>query len=59
MTTEEDIARVRLSLAVDNTEHRQLPFPTPWYERGLYLAALVVAVVAGMYIYAVLMLSFG
>lgn len=46
MTDFETIARQRLVLAVDNTHRRQTPYPTPWYERYTFLAALLVAVAA-------------
>jgi hypothetical protein len=38
MIHEEDIFRVRL--AVDNTQRRQIPMPTPWYERWHWLIFL-------------------
>jgi len=40
LTTFEDIARQKLSLAVDNTDHRQMPFT----ERMSVLVGLIAAV---------------
>lgn len=57
MTDYETIARQKLSLAVDNTEHRQSPLPQPWYDRPLFMVALVVAALIGAWMYAVLMFS--
>jgi hypothetical protein len=57
MTDYETIARQKLSLAVDNTQRRQIPLPQPWYERPLFMAALVVAVLVAVYLYAAVMFS--
>ena len=48
----EGIARRKLSLAVDNTVTRQMPLPTPWFERWVFLAALVVASIFGSFLAA-------
>jgi len=55
MTDYEGIAR--LKLAVDNTQHRQIPWPTPWYERWFVLIALAGAALFGAYVAALLMFS--
>jgi hypothetical protein len=57
MTDYETIARQKLSLAVDNTHHRQIPLPQPWYERPLYMLALVAAVLMATWFYAAVMFS--
>ena len=57
MTTFEDVARQKLTLAVDNTEHRQMPLPVPWYERWFYLGALAMAALFGAYCMALILFS--
>jgi hypothetical protein len=42
---------------VDNSQHRQLPPPTPWYERWGFLIALALASLFGAYVCAVVMFS--
>lgn len=59
MTEFEDVARQRLTLAVDNTQHREMPLPTPWYERWGFLIALGLAALFGAYAYALAMFSLG
>lgn len=50
MTTFEDIARQKLSLVVDNTRQRQIPYRDTFAERMGYLWGLIAGVVL---IYAV------
>ena len=57
MTSYEDIARQKLTLAVDNTKRRQMPLPTPWYERWFFMVALAAAALFGAWIYAAAMFS--
>lgn len=45
MTDYETIARQKLSLAVDNTQHRQIPYRDAWIERMGYLWGLIAGVV--------------
>lgn len=44
MTEFEDIARQKLFLAVDNTQHRQIPYSEAWVDRWLYIAGLFAGV---------------
>lgn len=46
-----------MRLAVDNTDHRHIPLPQPWYERPLFMVALIVAAFSGAWAYAILMFS--
>ncbi len=57
MTDYETIHRLRC--VVDNSERRQIPLPTPWYERFAWLGCLALAALFGAYAVAVLMLSVG
>lgn len=45
MTTFEDIARQKLSLVVDNTQHRQIPYRDTFVERMSFLWGLIAGVV--------------
>jgi hypothetical protein len=44
-------------LIVDNTDHRQIPYPQPWYERWMFLLAAAGAALFGAYVAAVLLFS--
>lgn len=56
MTDFETVNRIRL--AVDNTHARQIPLPTPWYERWFYLGMLTMAALFGSYCAALILFSF-
>jgi hypothetical protein len=46
-----------IKLAVDNTQHRQLPLPEPWYERWFFLVGLAFAAFIGAWLVSVALLG--